>query len=195
MLQDPLAHSYCCCLPLPSASSSQSFLLSRTQYCSAITLILRFFIMADRYSSHIAGPSSAPHKGGPGAAMPPASPAVHDKHEKPQLTLIQLVEMAMEAQGSRLTTAQICEWISTKFPYYTADPPKFKKSMRDTLSRNSIFINHKRSPGNPGLGDYWTIRKGRKHQVRVHAGVQASGIAPQDQEDRLVFDVCLQILC
>lgn len=77
---------------------------------------------------------------------------------KPPHTYAEIISMAIESAPSRrLTSAQICDWISDNFPFYKTVQSNWRTSVINRLSTNKKFIKRERCKNVQGNIWYWTI--------------------------------------
>jgi forkhead transcription factor HCM1 len=82
---------------------------------------------------------------------------------RPRYRYATLIGMAiLRALKRCLTLAQIYEWISQNFAYYSLAKSVWQNSIRHNLTLNKKFINIERSKDDPGKGSYWRIEPGQE---------------------------------
>lgn len=92
------------------------------------------------------------------------SPYVLDNGRRPPYRYATLIGMAiLSANNRRLTLAQIYQWISNTFPYYSMAKGGWQNSIRHNLSLNKNFVRIERSRREPGKGHFWEIKHGQEH--------------------------------
>ncbi|CBY38365.1 unnamed protein product [Oikopleura dioica] len=81
------------------------------------------------------------------------------RHEKPPLSYITLIAMAIKSHSSqRATLQQINEWLAANFPFFRGEYIGWKNSVRHNLSLNDCFVKILRDPSRPwGKDNFWTI--------------------------------------
>ena len=96
---------------------------------------------------------------------PENMPLVVDSGAKPPYSYATLIGMAiLRAPSRRLTLAQIYQWISDSFSFYSPTQTGWQNSIRHNLSLNSKFIKQERPKDDPGKGNYWAIKPGEEAQ-------------------------------
>ncbi|KAM0721332.1 hypothetical protein Q7P37_003036 [Cladosporium fusiforme] len=69
----------------------------------------------------------------------------------------------LSANNRRLTLAQIYQWISVNFSYYSMAEGYWQNSIRHSLGLHKNFVRIERSKHGQGKGHYWGIRHGQEH--------------------------------
>lgn len=92
--------------------------------------------------------------------------AISSKERRPPYRYATLIAMAiLHADGRCLLLAQIYQWISVHFPFYSLAESRWQNTIRHNLSLNKSFIKIKRPSHYPGKGHYWGIKPGREHRL------------------------------
>jgi hypothetical protein len=105
-------------------------------------------------------------------------PQFNSKEKRPPYRYATLIAMAiLRANNHCLSLAQIYQWISDNFPYYSLTESGWQNSIRHNLSLNKNFIKTKRPSHDPGKGHYWGLTPGHQclitHERTRHHSVTA----------------------
>jgi hypothetical protein len=105
-------------------------------------------------------------------------PQFNSKEKRPPYRYVTLIAMAiLRANNHCLSLAQIYQWISDNFPYYSLTKSRWQNSIRHNLSLNKNFIKTKRPSHDPGKGHYWGLTPGHQclimHERTRHHSVTA----------------------
>ena len=105
-------------------------------------------------------------------------PQFNSKEKRPPYRYATLIAMAiLRANNHCLSLAQIYQWISDNFPYYSLTESGWQNSIRHNLSLNKNFIKIKRPSHDPGKGHFWGIEPGHRclftHERTRHHSVTA----------------------
>lgn len=80
------------------------------------------------------------------------------RHEKPPLSYIALIAMAIQnSPMKRLTLNEIYTYLQQRYDFFRGPYQGWKNSVRHNLSLNECFIKLPKGMGRPGKGHYWTI--------------------------------------
>lgn len=80
------------------------------------------------------------------------------RHEKPPLSYIALIAMAIQnSPAKRLTLSEIYTYLQQRYAFFRGSYQGWKNSVRHNLSLNECFIKLPKGMGRPGKGHYWTI--------------------------------------
>ena len=83
---------------------------------------------------------------------------------RPAYRYATLIAMAiLQAKDRCLKLAEIYQWISNHFPYYSLAKSGWQNNVRHNLSVNENFIKIERPSHDPGRGHYWGIKPGQEH--------------------------------
>lgn len=89
-----------------------------------------------------------------------------DRTAKPPYSYAALIGQAiMSAHNSRISLADIYNFIQDNYPFYKKEDAGWQNSIRHNLSLNDCFIKTPRAEGDaPGKGSLWCIVPGREEQ-------------------------------
>ena len=80
------------------------------------------------------------------------------RHEKPPLSYIALIAMAIQnSPTKKLTLNEIYTYLQQRYDFFRGAYQGWKNSVRHNLSLNECFVKLPKSMGRPGKGHYWTI--------------------------------------
>jgi hypothetical protein len=103
---------------------------------------------------------------------------INSKKKRPAYRYATLIAMAiLQANDRCLPLAQIYQWISDQFPYYSLTESGWQNSVRHSLSVKEYFIKIERPSHDPGKGHYWGIKPGQEHQFTQESDVDRSAKA------------------
>ncbi|KFB44478.1 AGAP005903-PA-like protein [Anopheles sinensis] len=80
------------------------------------------------------------------------------RQEKPQLSYINMIVMAIkDSPHRRRTLSEIYKYLQSKYEFFNGEYNGWKNSVRHNLSLNECFKKLPKECGKPGKGHYWTI--------------------------------------
>jgi hypothetical protein len=104
----------------------------------------------------------------------------NSKEKRPPYRYATLIAMAILRANNRcLSLAQIYQWISDSFPYYSLTESGWQNSIRHKLSLNKNFIKTKRPSHGPGKGHYWGLTPGH-HCLITHERTRHHSVTAMD---------------
>uniref|UniRef100_A0A182T6Q2 Fork-head domain-containing protein n=1 Tax=Anopheles maculatus TaxID=74869 RepID=A0A182T6Q2_9DIPT len=88
----------------------------------------------------------------------PKKPNGGRRQEKPQLSYINMIVMAIkDSPHRRRTLSEIYKYLQSKYEFFNGEYNGWKNSVRHNLSLNECFKKLPKECGKPGKGHYWTI--------------------------------------
>lgn len=100
---------------------------------------------------------------------------IKSKKERPAYRYATLIAMAiLQANDRCLPLAQIYQWISDHFPFYSLAQSGWQNSVRHNLSVNKSFVKIERPSHDPGKGHYWGIKPGHEHEFTKASNADCS---------------------
>ncbi|XP_041772789.1 forkhead box protein biniou [Anopheles merus] len=95
---------------------------------------------------------------GAGSGEGPKKPNGGRRQEKPQLSYINMIVMAIkDSPHRRRTLSEIYKYLQSKYEFFNGEYNGWKNSVRHNLSLNECFKKLPKECGKPGKGHYWTI--------------------------------------
>ncbi|XP_053675136.1 forkhead box protein biniou [Anopheles nili] len=96
--------------------------------------------------------------GANGSAEGQKKPNGGRRQEKPQLSYINMIVMAIkDSPHRRRTLSEIYKYLQSKYEFFNGEYNGWKNSVRHNLSLNECFKKLPKECGKPGKGHYWTI--------------------------------------